>query len=270
MSAADRPRLLLIGCGNMGGAMLAAWSEHALASSIVVVQPSLRSAARFPAATFVAGPADIPAGFTPDLVVVAIKPQLFETTLPAFRDRIGDAAVLSVAAGKRIVDHQRLLGTRPVVRALPNTPVAIGQGAIGCAADATVDAALRTQVDTLLAPLGLVEWLPDESLVDAVTALSGSGPAYLFLLIEALADAGAAQGLPPDLALRLARQTVIGSAALAAHRPDATPAQLRAAVTSKGGVTAAALGVLMAEDGIFALYRRALAANVARAKELAG
>jgi pyrroline-5-carboxylate reductase len=254
----------------MGGAMLAAWSEHALASAVVVVQPSRSAAARFPEASFVSGVEAIPAGFTPDLVVVAIKPQLFETTLPAFRARIGDAPVLSVAAGKRIADHQRLLGPRPVVRALPNTPVAIGQGAIGCCADPTADAALRARIDALLAPLGLVEWLPDESLADAVTALSGSGPAYVFLLIEALTQAGISQGLPEDLAMRLARQTIIGSAALAASEPEIPAAQLRANVTSKGGVTAAALGVLMADGGIFDLYRDAFTANVARARELAG
>ncbi len=250
--------------------MLAAWSEHALAGATVVVQPSKSAASRFPHATFVSIVDEIPGDFAPDLVVVAIKPQLFEATLPAFRARIGDAPVLSVAAGKRIADHQRLLGPRPVVRALPNTPVAIGQGAIGCFADSSASESLRTEIAALLAPLGLVEWLPDERLADAVTALSGSGPAYVFLLIEALAQAGVAQGLPDELAMRLARQTIIGSAALAASAPDTPAAQLRANVTSKGGVTAAALSVLMADGGLFDLYRDAFIANVARAKELAG
>jgi pyrroline-5-carboxylate reductase len=163
-----------------------------------------------------------------------------------------------------------LLGERPVIRALPNTPVAIGQGAIGCFADSSVDAALRARVAALLAPLGLVEWLADEGLADAVTALSGSGPAYVFLLIEALAQAGVAQGLPDELAMKLARQTIIGSAALAASMPETPASTLRANVTSKGGVTAAALGVLMKEGGVFDLFREAFAANVARAKELAG
>ncbi|GIL40422.1 pyrroline-5-carboxylate reductase [Rhodospirillales bacterium TMPK1] len=254
----------------MGGAMLAAWSEHALAESIVVVEPSKRTAPRFPAATFVTSADELPADFSPDIVVVAIKPQLFDDVLPGFRARIGDAAVLSVAAGKRIADHQRLLGDRPIIRVLPNTPVAIGQGAIGCFADSRADESLRARVASLLAPLGLVEWLPDEALADAVTALSGSGPAYVFLLIEALAQAGVAQGLPDELAMRLARQTIIGSAALAADNPDTPASQLRANVTSKGGVTAAALGVLMADGGIFDLYRDAFAANVARAKQLSG
>jgi pyrroline-5-carboxylate reductase len=254
----------------MGGAMLAAWSEHGLAGATVVVQPSKSAAPRFPYAEFAASVEEIPAAFTPDLVVVAIKPQLFESTLPGFRARIGDAPILSVAAGKRIEDHQRLLGPRPVIRALPNTPVAVGQGAIGCVADASAGESLRARVASLLAPLGLVEWLPDESLADAVTALSGSGPAYVFLLIEALAQAGVAQGLPDELAMRLARQTIIGSAALAASDPTTPASQLRANVTSKGGVTAAALNVLMAQGGLFDLYRDAFAANVARAKELAG
>jgi pyrroline-5-carboxylate reductase len=179
--------------------------------------------------------------------------------------------VISILAGKTLADLKaRLPGARAVVRAMPNLPASIGRGATGAAASVEVDESQRLVADALLGANGIVEWLPSEDLIDAVTALSGSGPAYVFHLVECMAEAGVAAGLPPDLARRLARATVSGAGELL-HQSEVDAGTLRQNVTSPGGTTAAALQVLMAEPGgLKNLMRDAVAAAKRRAEELAG
>lgn len=204
-----------------------------------------------------------------DILVIAIKPQVMDTFCAAIKTHLPPTLpILSIAAGQTIASFQTRFGSvQPIIRAMPNTPAAIGKGmSVACASDQTDDAQLQAAHD-LLATLGLVEWLDDESRLDAVTAVSGSGPAYVFYLIEALAQAGIESGLFPDLAMKLARQTVIGAAALA-EIEDTTPASaLRENVTSPNGTTAAALSVLM--DGrLQSLMDEAVAKATARSQEL--
>jgi pyrroline-5-carboxylate reductase len=177
---------------------------------------------------------------------------------------------LSIAAGKPIAFFESALGAESaIVRSMPNTPAAVGAGITAACANRHVSAVQRALCQRLLEAVGDVVWVDDEAQMDAVTAVSGSGPAYVFLLIECLTEAGVAEGLPPDVAEKLARTTVIGSGALAKGAPEAAT-QLRKNVTSPGGTTEAALKVLMSEDGMGKLMRRAIRAATARSKELAG
>ncbi len=195
----------------------------------------------------------------PGAVVFAVKPQVIDAVLPGYRRWAGpDTLFVSIVAGKTIAGITRHLGPAALVRTMPNTPAAIGRGITVACANARVTQAQRALCDKLLAAAGESAWVEDEALLDAVTAVSGSGPAYVFLLIEALAQAAEAAGLPPDLALRLARATVAGSGELA-RLSDESPAQLRENVTSPGGTTRAALDVLMAGDGLVPLIGRAVA-----------
>jgi pyrroline-5-carboxylate reductase len=176
--------------------------------------------------------------------------------------------VLSIAAGKAIATFEAIFGaSTPIVRAMPNTPAAVGRGATVLCANQRVDAGRRAEAEALMAAVGTTDWVEDEDLLHAVTAMSGGGPAYVFLLIETLAAAGARLGLPADLAMRLARTTVIGSGELARQSP-APAGQLRADVTSPGGTTQAALAVLMGERGLQPLIDEALAAAARRSREL--
>jgi pyrroline-5-carboxylate reductase len=206
---------------------------------------------------------------TADAVVLAVKPQVVDAVLPSYR-RLArpETLFLSIVAGKTLGGLTRHLGAAAIVRTMPNTPAAIGRGITVACANPLVTLAQRQLCDRLLAAIGESCWVEDEGLLDAVTAVSGSGPAYVFLLIEALARAGEAQGLPADLALRLARSTVAGSGELARVSAE-NPAQLRENVTSPGGTTRAALDVLMAADGLEALLSHAVAAAAARSRELA-
>jgi pyrroline-5-carboxylate reductase len=258
--------VLLIGCGRMGGALLKGWRESGVVDRAIVVDPALPS---LPGTTAVAALSDI-TGSLPRIILLAVKPQMLDQVLPGLRDRLpADALVISIAAGKTLSYFADRLGsTVSVVRTMPNTPAAIGRGITVCCAGATVSAAGRETTDRLLSAVGEVAWTEDESLMHAVTAVSGSGPAYVFLLIESLQAAAEAAGLPADLAARLARQTVAGSGELARQSPD-DPAKLRANVTSPAGTTAAALAVLMADDGLPDLMKRAVAAATARSEELA-
>jgi pyrroline-5-carboxylate reductase len=258
--------VLLIGCGRMGGSLLKGWRESGAVDSAIVVDPALPP---LPGVTVVASLAEVP-GTLPKTILLAVKPQMLDAVLPGLKERLPpDALVISIAAGKTLAYFADRLGPSvAVVRTMPNTPAAIGRGITVCCAGANVDAAGRALTDTLLSAVGQVTWTDDESLMHAVTAVSGSGPAYVFLLIEALQAAAEAAGLPVDLAARLARETVTGSGELARQSSDA-PAKLRADVTSPGGTTAAALAVLMADDGLPALMKRAVAAATARSEELA-
>jgi pyrroline-5-carboxylate reductase len=263
-------KLLLVGAGRMGSAMLEGWLALGLdAAKIIVVEPQPSSEIRALAGRGVRlnpGQAD-----TASAVVIAVKPQNAPEVLPTLAPCVGPATVVvSIMAGQRLrVLEGALQPGSALVRAMPNTPAAIGRGITVAVANAHVSAAQRRLVHTLLTATGAVEWVADEELMDAVTAVSGSGPAYVFLLAETLAKAGAAAGLPADLAATLARATVAGAGELL-HRSPLDAAALRQNVTSPGGTTAAALDVLMAKDGLEALMIRAVAAATRRSRELAG
>jgi len=265
--------LLLVGCGKMGGAMLDGWAARGLgADGVHVVEPHpAPGIAGKPGVTLHAGPSTLPADLRPAVVVLAVKPQSMDEALPPYRRLVAPGTVfLSIAAGKTIAYFTGLLGAgAAIVRAMPNTPAAVGRGITVAVANAHVGADQRAASDRLLGAVGEVAWTDDEGQIDAVTALSGGGPAYVFLLIECLAEAGRAAGLPAELAMRLARATVIGSGELARLSPDPA-SRLRENVTSPGGTTLAALQVLMAPDGLQPLLTRAIAAATARSRELAG
>jgi pyrroline-5-carboxylate reductase len=203
-------------------------------------------------------------------VVVAVKPQTAPEVMPALVPFVGTATVVvSIMAGRTLGFLDGALPGAALVRAMPNTPAAIGRGITVAVANARVSSQQRELVHALLSAVGAVEWVSDETLMDAVTALSGSGPAYVFLLAEAMAKAGAAAGLPDALAATLARATVAGAGELL-HRSPLDAATLRQNVTSPGGTTAAALDVLMADDALAPLMTQAIAAATARSRELAG
>lgn len=262
------PPVLLVGFGKMGGAMLAGWRERGVAPSIAI-DPAAPPAPG-PDVTVLTDAAAIPAGFAPAAVVLAVKPQNAAATLPAFARFAGRAVFLSIMAGRSIAGMREVLGEQAaIVRAMPNTPAAIRQGITVACAGPGVSAAQRALCDSLLAAIGSVAWVEDESLIDPVTAVSGGGPAYVFLLAELLERAAVEQGIPADLARQMARQTVSGAGALlAASGQDA--AELRRAVTSPKGTTEQALAVLMAEAAWPALVSRAIAAATRRSRELAG
>jgi pyrroline-5-carboxylate reductase len=263
--------ILLAGAGKMGSAMLEGWLALGLAPANIAVtepQPSREIAAlsarglRLNASRDALG--DVAA------VVVAVKPQVADEVMPALAPFVGGATVLvSIMAGRTLQFLARSLPGAAIVRAMPNTPAAIGRGMTVAVPNARVSQAQRALVDALLSAVGAVEWVADEALMDAVTALSGSGPAYVFLLAEAMARAGTAAGLPAALAATLARATVAGAGELL-HRSPFDAATLRQNVTSPGGTTAAALEVLMAEDGLERLMTAAIAAATKRSRDLAG
>ncbi|GJD76888.1 pyrroline-5-carboxylate reductase [Methylobacterium gregans] len=263
--------LTLVGAGKMGGAMLTGWLEAGLdprATTILDPAPSEAITALCAERGIALNPAEpAPAA----VLVLGIKPQGLEAASAALAPLVGpDTLVLSILAGKTIADLKaRLPGARAVVRAMPNLPASIGRGATGAVASPEVSADQRAVAEALLSAAGLTEWLEAEAAIDAVTAVSGSGPAYVFLLVEALAEAGVAAGLAPDIAGRLARATVTGAGALLEASPEEA-AQLRRNVTSPGGTTAAALEVLMRADGLGGLMREAVAAAKRRAGELSG
>jgi pyrroline-5-carboxylate reductase len=258
--------LVLLGCGKMGSAMLEGWLKRGLAAgSVWVLDPHPSDWVR---AQGVHLNAPLPA--SPAIVLIAVKPQMMGAALPQMAALGGGATLfLSVAAGTTIASYESVLGpATPIVRAMPNTPAAIGRGITAiCGNDHATEAHLAL-TEELLSAVGQVVRLQGEQQMDAVTAVSGSGPAYVFHLIETLAAAGTAEGLPADLAMRLAKATVAGAGALA-EQADEDPARLRVNVTSPGGTTAAALKVLMDERrGFPALMREAVHAAAERGREL--
>jgi pyrroline-5-carboxylate reductase len=260
--------IVLAGAGKMGGAMLSGWLAQGLdAKRVVVIEP-------YPSDEISAlvtkgvrlNPS--PTEGAVATLVIALKPQSFREAGAMLKSFVGSSTLtVSIMAGTTIASIEEVCGGS-VVRAMPNTPAAIGRGITVAVAAKSVSAAQRAVADALLRATGSVEWIDDENLMDAVTAVSGSGPAYIFLLAEELARAGVEAGLPPELATRLARETVAGSGELL-HRSDAPSATLRQNVTSPGGTTAAALEVLMGPDGMQSLLTRAVAAATRRSKELA-
>lgn len=263
-----RRGVLLVGCGKMGGALLAGWKKKRLNQPLAVVEPQQ---IKLPIGVKRYAAADaLPKRFAPAAIVLAVKPQSLAEALPAYRRFAdGETVFLSIAAGKTLRFFARMLGDEAaIVRAMPNTPAAIARGIAVACANPRVVPPQRALCTRLLGAVGEVAWVEDEALLDPVTAVSGSGPAYVFLLLECLAGAGVAAGLPAELAMTLARATVSGSGELARLSSE-DAAQLRRNVTSPGGTTEAALKILMAEDGMAALMRRAIAAATARSRELA-
>ncbi len=268
----ERP-LLLVGCGKMGGAMLEGWlASRIAAAGVFVVEPF--GAGAFdnrPGVTVVSSVDELPGDLSPQVVVLAVKPQAMSAVAGAYRKFAGpDCLFVSIAAGTTIGFFEAELGAdAAIVRAMPNTPAAVGQGITVICPNAKATAQQVAEADALLQAVGETASIADESLMDAVTGVSGSGPAYVFLMIECLAKAGVDAGLPEELAGRLALQTVAGAGHLA-RRSDEPPDQLRRNVTSPNGTTQAALDVLMAEDGLQPLMTRAVAAAANRGRELAG
>jgi pyrroline-5-carboxylate reductase len=263
--------ILLVGCGQMGQAMLRGWLARDAASNFLVVEPAGAPSALADAGniSWYRSPNEIAAGGRPDAVIFAVKPQVMDEVLPPYRHWTSpETLFLSIAAGKTIGSIARHLGAAAIIRCMPNTPAAIGRAITVACPNPQVTPRQRALCEALLAAIGESAWVEDEALMDAVTAVSGSGPAYVFLLIEALAAAGVRVGLPDELALRLARSTVAGAGELA-QRSAETPARLRENVTSPGGTTRAALDILMGEMGLPDLLERAVAAATARSRELA-
>ncbi len=267
-------KLLLVGCGKMGGAMLDGWLARGLAvADVVVVEPAEAIRPKKPGLRAVASSSEV--SETPEIVVLAVKPQAMDGVLPdlkRFADQgpDGGAVFLSIAAGKTLGYFASHLGKgAKVVRSMPNTPAAVRQGISVATAAPGVSAAEKKRCHELLEAVGQVLWVDDEALMDPVTALSGSGPAYVFLLVEVMAAASAKLGLAPDMAMQLARATVAGSGELLRQSNDPA-SQLRINVTSPGGTTAEALKILMATDGIQPVFDKALAAASRRSRELAG
>jgi pyrroline-5-carboxylate reductase len=259
--------IALAGAGKMGGAMLAGWLAGGLdPRQVIVIEPMPSDEIMALEAKGIHLNPNTVA--TVETLVVAVKPQSFRDAGALLKPLVGSSTlVVSIMAGTTIASLNAVCGGA-VVRAMPNTPAAIGRGITVAVPATNVSAAQRATADALLRATGSVEWVEDERLMDAVTAVSGSGPAYIFLLVEELARAGVAAGLPEELATMLARETVAGSGELL-HRSDLSAATLRQNVTSPGGTTAAALSVLMAEDGLQPLMIRAIAAATARSRELA-
>jgi pyrroline-5-carboxylate reductase len=264
--------ILLVGAGNMGGAMLAGWLKNGVpGASVTVIDPSPSEAmatmlTEAGARHFTA----VPDGLLADVLFLAVKPQLMDMVLPPLKAAVHrDTVVVSVAAGKTLSYLEQHLGQAAMVRAMPNTPAMIGRGVTGAYANPKVTDSQRLAVQSLLKVSGPVEWVPTEADIDAVTAVSGSGPAYVFYLVECMAEAGRKAGLQADLAMRLARETVSGAGELLHQSSDAA-SKLRQNVTSPGGTTAAALSVLMGEEGMQPLFDRAIAAAKTRAQELGG
>jgi pyrroline-5-carboxylate reductase len=266
--------LLLVGCGKMGGAMLRGWLARGMRpGNAVAVEPQAEALGDLAGSgiVHVTQAASIAKDFSPGVLVLAVKPQFMDEAIDHYARFVRpEVLVLSIAAGKTIAYFRQHLGAKAaIVRAMPNTPAAIGRGISVAVADKPVTKAQRDLADTLLSACGEVAWVDDEDLINPVTALSGGGPAYVFLLMEAMAEAGRNAGLPADLAMRLARVTVSGAGELA--RLSGEPAaQLRQNVTSPRGTTLEALKVLMADDGIQPLFDRAIAAATRRSRELAG
>jgi pyrroline-5-carboxylate reductase len=261
--------IVLAGAGKMGGAMLSGWLARGLdAKRVAVIEPQPSGEISALATKGVRlNPSPKQLGSIATLVI-ALKPQTFRETGSALKSFSGlSTLVVSIMAGTTIASIEAACGGS-VVRAMPNTPAAIGRGITVAVAAKNVSTAQRAVADALLRATGSVEWVDDESLMDAVTAVSGSGPAYIFLLAEELARAGVEAGLPQELATKLARETVAGSGELL-HRSDEPSARLRQNVTSPGGTTAAALEVLMGPDGMQSLLTRAVAAATRRSRELA-
>ncbi len=275
MAKLDLPgALLLVGCGKMGGALLRGWLKQGVQpASVYVVDLAPKDLDDVQAAGvhILTSPDQLPADLKPAIVLLAVKPQFMDDALAHYKKYAGpNTTYLSIAAGKTVAYFKKMLGDNAlIVRSMPNTPAAVSRGMTVICRDSRVPANILDLCGQLLTAVGEVAWVDDEQLLNQVTAVSGGGPAYVFLLIEALAEAGRVNGLPADLAMQLARSTVCGSGELAYQSSESATA-LRQAVMSPKGTTLEAVNVLMADDGIQPLMNRAIAAATRRSKELAG
>jgi pyrroline-5-carboxylate reductase len=265
--------LLLVGCGKMGGALLRGWLERGVpGSQAFVVDPAPRDLEDLQARgiTIAASLDQLPAGLKPGVVLLAIKPQFMDEALPAYRRFVTPGTVfLSIAAGKTVAYLKDKLGAdAAIVRSMPNTPAAVGRGMTVLLRDPGIPAATLDLCGQLLSAVGKIGWIEVEDQINTVTAVSGGGPAYVFLLIECLAEAGRAAGLPSDLAMQLARETVTGAGELA-HQSSEPASRLREAVMSPKGTTIEALAILMAPNGLQQLMTKAVAAATERGRQIA-
>ena len=264
--------LVLVGAGKMGAALLKGWLDGGLdRAAVVVVDPAPPAdSAAFLAAAGIRERSAPPAGIKAKVILVAVKPQIIATVLPGLRPLTGRGTVtLSIAAGATLANLAAGIGDGAIVRSIPNTPAQVGRGITAAIANERVTKAGRALVTDLLEAVGEVVWVDDEDLINAVTAVSGSGPAYVFLLAECLAEAAVAAGLDAESATKLARATVTGAGELL-YRSELPPDQLRKNVTSPKGTTEAALKVLMARNGLAPLMKKAVAAAKKRSRELSG
>ena len=266
-------KILLVGCGKMGGALLSGWlKQNIKASNISVIEPQKNNLDIFlkNGVNLYSKFEDLENHYEPDFILFAVKPQMMDEIVPDYKYFSGKTTFISIAAGKTITYFESLLGKKSaIIRAMPNTPAAVGRGITALYPNAHVSNQQKQAAESLLSAVGETVWLDNEEQMDAVTALSGGGPAYVFLLIETMTKAGIAAGLPDDVAARLAHTTVCGAGELA-RLAEEPPEQLRKNVTSPGGTTLEALNVLMADDGIQPLFDKAIAAATRRSRELAG
>ena len=263
--------ICLVGAGNMGGAMLAGWLESGVpAANLTIIDPSPRpEMAAFLQKAGLQAISKAEDNFIPDILIVAVKPQVMDAVLPGLAGLVGaKTVVLSVAGGTTVAAISRHLGRCPIIRAMPNTPALLRRGMTVCFANSLATQSQIALVDTLLKATSRVEWVEDEAQIDAVTAVSGSGPAYVFHLAECMTAAGIAEGLSPELANILARETIAGAGEMLA-RLDEEAGTLRKNVTSPNGTTAAALAVLMENGRMEKLLGEAIAAARKRSQELA-
>ncbi|MBE7638072.1 pyrroline-5-carboxylate reductase [Sneathiella sp. P13V-1] len=264
--------VLLVGCGNMGGAMLGGWIEQNIKpNNIVVVDPSpdnLEKAQKLGCRSF-SSPLLIEEGYVPDVIIFAVKPQVIGDVMESYKEFAREGAlIISIAAGTKIQKFQEQLGQdAAIIRTMPNTPAAIRQGMMVSCGNEHVTEEHKKLCDILMEAIGETAWVEDEDDIDRVTGLSGSGPAYVFYMIESMIKAGVAAGLSEELSTLLAKTTVAGAGQLAIHSTEDV-SKLRENVTSPGGTTAAGLQVLMAEDGLAPLMEKTVAAAIVRSKEL--
>ncbi len=263
--------VLLVGCGRMGRALLEGWRSSGLVmDNFWIVEPHEKTRCQLPLTKTVSSVLELPLELQPKIIVLAVKPQTIETIVADYHRFAHGSVFLSVIAGKPIAWFTSRLGsTTSIVRAMPNVPAIVRRGITVACGNAALDSDGYALCTKLLEAVGAVTWIQEEQLLDSVTAVSGSGPAYVFLLTESLAQAGRAAGLPADLAERLARVTVAGAGEILYHSVDDSATALRQHVTSPGGTTAAALAVLMdTQNGLEVMLTRAVAAATARSREL--
>ena len=274
MSRLQERRLALIGAGNMGFALLEGWAGQGLqGKAVTIIDPhpsaQLQTLCKNKGFDlFTEAQSSLPS----DAVVLAIKPQMLDASIRTAEYFLHSGAVLiSILAGKSINNlSARFPQVTSIVRAMPNTPAAVGRGMTGLYANDATSAEQRDLTESLLKPISKIEWLSQENEIDILTAISGSGPAYVFYLVECLAAAGVKQGLSPALSQKLARATIEGAGELLYQLPDVSAEELRKRVTSPGGTTAAALAILMKDDGLSLVLEQAVSAAKRRAEELGG
>lgn len=268
--SSSRP-LVLVGAGKMGSAMLKGWLDSGLQSGAVVVidpKPPADSAAML-AAAGIEPVAAAPEGVSAGVIIVAVKPQIIGDVLPGLRALVGEGTiVVSIAAGATLQNLRKGIGSAAIVRAMPNTPAQVGRGITVAIGNTKVKRDARTLVDRLLSAVGDVIWVKQEEMIDSATAVSGSGPAYVFHMVEALAAAAMHVGFDEKAARQLARATVTGAAELL-HQSELDAGTLRQNVTSPKGTTEAALKILMGKDGLSPLMKKAVSAARRRSRQLA-